>query len=185
MANKTRLTKELIDAIAERVRVGAFAYVAAQACGIAKSTFYAWMAKGESGGKLYRELVDKVKEASALARSNAELRVFRDKPFEWLRLGPGRTQGEGWTEDPHTVRLEGAHGGPIQVEAADPEREAEKVGALAEMVRAMEQLGYMTMTDFGRQVLTPEPAPARTVEDVPTVEPMRLLTQQPGNGHTV
>ncbi len=100
MARKTRLTTEIIEAIADGVRRGAFPYIAAQAAGIPKSTFYGWMARGENGRKPFSELRDKVRTAEAEARSDAEARVYREKPLEWLRLGPGRTQPDepGWTD---------------------------------------------------------------------------------------
>jgi len=109
MGRKSRLTPELIEAIAKRVTVGSFPYVAAAACGIPSSTYYAWMAKGEQKGapKIYRELRERVSQAAGAARASAEVRVFRDSPFQWLRYGPGRERpGEsGWTD------------GPIQIEA--------------------------------------------------------------------
>ena len=158
MANKTKLTSELIDAICERVKVGSFPYIAAQAVGIAKSTFYAWMQRGEKGRKSYRELLDKVREASALARSHAEVRVFRDKPFEWLRYGPGRERPEepGWTESAQTLKLEGG----VQVERrdADEDREVKKTMALAQMVQAMVELNIIPpLTEEGKRFLSPTP----------------------------
>jgi len=100
MARKTRLTGEIIEAIADGVRRGAFPYIAAQAAGVPKSTFYDWLSRGETGRKPFSELLDKVQTATADARANAEARVFEEKPLEWLRLGPGRTQpgSPGWTE---------------------------------------------------------------------------------------
>lgn len=110
MGRRSKLTPELIEAIADRIRVGSFPHVAAAACGISKSTYFRWMQRAEEKGapKIYRELSDRVREAAGVARSNAEVRVFRDNPFSWLRYGPGREKpGEpGWTETPQTVRVE-------------------------------------------------------------------------------
>ena len=113
MARKTRLTTEIIDAIAERIRQGTFPYIAAQSVGVARSTFYDWIGRGESGRKPFSELLDKVREASAAARHDAESRVFQEKPLEWLRLGPGRSKPNepGWTD--------------TKVVAGDPERPIE------------------------------------------------------------
>lgn len=99
MARTTRLTRELIQTIVERVRIGNFPYIAAQAVGIPKSTFYHWMAVGSDPGApdLFRELRDRVLASAAEARSSAEARVFRENPLAWLRLGPGRGD---WTEEP-------------------------------------------------------------------------------------
>ena len=100
MARTTRLTPELINRIATRIRVGVFPYVAAQSVGVPKSTFYSWMAKGKNGEEPFVELLDKVRKAQAGARVDAEVRVYKEKPLEWLRLGPGRTEPEfpGWTK---------------------------------------------------------------------------------------
>jgi hypothetical protein len=106
---KTRLTPELIEAIAKRIKVGTYPYIAAAACGIPKSTYFRWMQRAEEKGapKIYPDLRDKISEAAGAARSNAELRVFRDNPFQWLRYGPGRDKPgqEGWSE-PQTVKVE-------------------------------------------------------------------------------
>lgn len=108
MARTTRLTPEIIDAIVERIAVGVFPYVAAASIGIPKSTYYDWLARGRKGHKPFSELSDKVRRAQAQARVVAELRVYRENPLAWLRLGPGR---EDWCERAH-VAIEGrvAHG---------------------------------------------------------------------------
>jgi hypothetical protein len=65
-------------------------------------------AEQKGAPRIYRDLKDKVSEAGAAARSNAEVRVFRDRPYEWLRVGPGRSQeGEpGWTDVPTKLQIE-------------------------------------------------------------------------------
>jgi transposase-like protein len=47
MARPTKLTPELREKIAALVREGNYAGTAAVACGIAESTFYDWMRRGE------------------------------------------------------------------------------------------------------------------------------------------
>lgn len=142
MARKTRLTPEIIDAIAERIRQGTFPYIAAQSVGVARSTFYDWMGRGESGRTPFSELLDKVREASAAARHDAEARVFQEKPLEWLRLGPGRSKPNepGWTDtmvlagDPERpIEHHHQHGSYLvldEAETAETLEELEKAGII-------------------------------------------------------
>ena len=139
---QSRLTSELIDAICERIRVGTYPYVAAAACGIPRSTYYGWMEKAKKKGapRIYKELSDKVSEAAAAARSNAEVRVFRDRPFEWLRYGPGRERPDepGWTETPHKVQIEAEM--EHKLPASYPSAEVQAEGLLF-----LDQLGIITV----------------------------------------
>lgn len=112
---KTKLTAETQQMIVSYIRAGAYSWVAAEAAGIGKSTFYRWMERGEAASSgLYHEFYEAVREARAQARVAAEMEVRRDNPFAWLRHGPGRERpGEpGWTES-HEVS--GADGGPVVV----------------------------------------------------------------------
>jgi hypothetical protein len=83
----------------EKIRQGSFDWVAAEAAGIGRRTFYRWMARGARGEQPYDQLALAVQQAKANARSEAERRVYLDNPFNWLRMGPGREQrdGPGWT----------------------------------------------------------------------------------------
>lgn len=139
---QSKLTPELIDAICERIRVGTYPYVAAAACGVPRSTYYGWMEKAKKKGtpRIYKELSDKISEAAAAARSNAEVRVFRDRPFEWLRYGPGRERPEqpGWTETPQQVQIEAQTEHKLPASYPDAETQAE--GLLY-----LEQLGIITI----------------------------------------
>lgn len=114
MGRRTKLTPETSQRICAAIRAGAFDWVAAEASGIGRSTFYQWIAFGESGRKPYREFVDNVREAQAQARTSAELEVRKTNPLAWLRLGPGRDRkgAPGWTEQ---VELSGPDGEPIRL----------------------------------------------------------------------
>lgn len=101
MGRKTRLTPDIQKDIVDRVRIGAYPWVAAQSCGIPPSTFYRWMASGEKDSQSrYREFWEMVTAAAAYARMLAEGEVRKEDPFKWLRYGPGRERpGEpGWTD---------------------------------------------------------------------------------------
>ena len=112
---KTKLTRDLIDEIVQYVRNGAYAWVAAGAVGIHKSTFHRWMKRGEEATRgIHYEFFQAVYQARAQARVVAEIEVRRDSPEKWLRWGPGRERkGElGWTDRKEIV---GEDGGPLNV----------------------------------------------------------------------
>jgi len=176
VARRTRLTPQIIDAIVERVRVGVFPYIAAQAVGIPKSTFYDWMRRGEKGRKPFSELLARVREAAATARSNAELRVFRDKPLEWLRLGPGREKpGEpGWTESPTTLRVEGGDT-PVRLQPVHPVPIQTLAAAFAELQR----LGYIQPGEQGKLLFSEYDQATKDAEDADPID----VQSTPGNGN--
>ena len=110
---KARGRKTLLDATTEReivnaIRAGAYDWVAAQAAGIARSTFYDWMARGRVGERPFSDFSDKVARARAEARRKREIEVARTNPLAWLRYGPGRERpGEpGWTDSREVIGLE-------------------------------------------------------------------------------
>lgn len=97
---KPLLTPEVHKRIVDYTRSGAFAWVAAQACGITPQTFGNWMRWGEKGNPRYLSFFSEVRKAQAEARVLAENQVRKEQAFNWLRYGPGRERpGEpGWTE---------------------------------------------------------------------------------------
>ncbi len=98
---RSKLTPEVHNQIVTAIRAGAFDWVAAEAAGISKATYYRWLQRGEAARRgPYREFWVDVRQARAQARVAAETEVRRDNPLAWLRRGPGRTRrGEpGWTE---------------------------------------------------------------------------------------
>ena len=177
MARRTRLTPELIDAIVKRVRVGVFPYIAAQAVGIPKSTFYDWMRRGEKGRRPFSELRAKVREAAASARSTAEIRVFQDRPFEWLRYGPGREKPDepGWTESPQTLRVEGGQA-PVQIEQRCPFPLQTLAAAFAEL----ETLGFIQRTEYGQKLF--ESATSTREEETEGVHLIDVESKPSGDG---
>lgn len=127
----TLLTPEVHKAIVDRISIGAFSHVAANAAGIPTSTFNHWIVRGrdewetheanlaagiESEPTDFAALWFDISQARGRARVNAETRVFKDDPGLWLRKGPGRERpGEpGWTD---RTEITGANGGPIAVVA--------------------------------------------------------------------
>ena len=108
---KCALTAQVEATICSYIRAGAFAWVAAQAAGIGRSTFTAWMADERPR---FRAFQAKVEEAKAQARLAAETEVRKTDALAWLRLGPGRDKaGEpGWTESAK-VEHSGPNGSPL------------------------------------------------------------------------
>ena len=124
LGRRPLLDRALIRRIADAVGRGAFLHVAAESVGVSRRTLFAWLERGRDLARrvedgevfderdvLYVELLDAVTMAHASARLKAEAVVFKRKPLEWLRYGPGRDHGPedpGWTkavgEVPHEVK---------------------------------------------------------------------------------
>lgn len=106
----TLLTPDRHRDIVELIRAGAFDWVAAEACGIARETFFRWVRRGERAivadvaeGEpewIYRSFAEDVRMASAFARVTAEIEVKAADVKWWLSRGPGKTKPgrPGWTE---------------------------------------------------------------------------------------
>ncbi len=110
-----KLTPEVHQRIVAFIRAGSFAWVAAEAAGVSKSTFHRWLQRGEQeGSEPYCEFADEVRQAQAQARVAAETEVRRAQPLAWLRYGPGRDRPAepGWTEQ---RQVTGPDGGPLQL----------------------------------------------------------------------
>lgn len=88
---KTKLNSEVQKMIVETVRKGAYDWVAAEAAGITRQTFYNWMRAGEASTRSrYSSFFVEVTKARAEARAKAEQAVYETAPLAWLRFGPGR-----------------------------------------------------------------------------------------------
>lgn len=103
---KTKLTPDLQERIVAYIRGGAFDYVAAQAVGISRATFYRWYNEGARPRSRYVSFRREVDQARAQARVVAETSVFRAKPEAWLKFGPGRERpgAPGWTNPAQSWR---------------------------------------------------------------------------------
>ena len=121
----------------EALRRGAFDWVAAEAAGIHRRTFYRWMRQGETGEEPYRRFAEEVLRARAQARLEAEQQVRERDPLSWLRLGPGR---ERWGEPGWTLPGRGATERPVE-EAPAGDDAADLLAALERELNAVEALG--------------------------------------------
>jgi transposase len=111
----TKLTAEVHRQVIAYVRAGAFSWVAAEAAGVSRTTFYRWLQRGDKEGRgAYHEFAEEVRQAQAQARVAAETEVRRTSPATWLRYGPGRDRPDapGWTEQ---RQIAGLDGGPVQL----------------------------------------------------------------------
>jgi len=111
---RSKLTPEVHQAIVAYARAGAFDWVAAEAAGISRATFYRWLQRGErSPYGPYGAFAQDLRQARAQARVAAETEVRQARPFQWLRYGPGRDRpgAPGWTE---RGDVEGGNGEPIR-----------------------------------------------------------------------
>src|SRR5687768_9410076 len=126
----TVVSQGLVATLAEHIREGTYAWVAAEAAGISRRTFYYWMARGERGEEPYVMVATMVHQAQAQARMRAEKWVQKHSPLSWLRFGPGRERPgrPGWT---HSV--------PAQAEEAPEEYTEGEVDAamMAELEEAL------------------------------------------------
>jgi len=111
---RTKLTAELAKAICETIRAGAFPTIAAETCGLGQTTFFRWLRIGRSkrAPAPFRQFWQQVEQARATASHNAETRVFRSSPLEWLRKGPGRARWGDRTE----LTIGGMPDRPLRIE---------------------------------------------------------------------
>jgi len=108
------LDESLRTKIVTLVAAGAYAYVAAGAVGIARSTLYEWLARGEAGEEPYRSFRDAVAQAHASRRAALEVEVAKADPKFWLTHVARDKPGEpGWSD---RTEITGTDGGPVQVE---------------------------------------------------------------------
>ncbi|KAA0250325.1 MAG: hypothetical protein EDX89_22890 [Acidobacteria bacterium] len=101
MGRPTLYNPDRHRSIVAAVRAGSFAWIAAEANGVSRTTFKTWLRKGErTRREPYRTFAADIRQARAQARLSAELEVRREEPFAWLRYGPGRERVDepGWTE---------------------------------------------------------------------------------------
>ena len=80
---KSKLTPELIEKISPEIEKGSYQKVAARKCGVGESTFYPWKKKAEGGvGGQFQELLESVKNASAVTESRAIQTILADDPWQ-------------------------------------------------------------------------------------------------------
>ena len=78
---KSKLTPELIEKISTEIEKVSYQKVDTHKCGVGESTFYPWKEKVEGGvGGQFQELLESVKNSSAVAESRAIQTILADDP---------------------------------------------------------------------------------------------------------
>src|SRR3954452_12107974 len=84
MARPTKLTADVHSRIMQAIRAGNYAEAACRAAGIAPSTFYRWLERGEREQEgIYREFHDELRRAEAEAEVHAVAVLRRAMPDDW------------------------------------------------------------------------------------------------------
>ena len=95
------LTPEIQEAICKNVRAGSYPHVASEGAGVPRDVFEQWLEIGSkvTSNKKYKDFVDAIMQARALARISAEIKSHKDHPLHWLKCGPGKETPDypGWT----------------------------------------------------------------------------------------
>jgi transposase len=116
VARPTKLTPAVQERVLQAIRAGNYAEVACRAAGIAPSTYYRWLERGErEPDGSYARFAEAVRLAEAEAEVHAVALVRRAMSDDWRaalayleRRHPGRWRKHTSTE------LTGANGGPIR-----------------------------------------------------------------------
>lgn len=116
MARPTKLDPERQERIVDAIRAGSYAEPACRAAGIAESTFYRWLQRGEAEDRgIYADFVQAVRCAEAEAEVHAIELVRAQMPEDWRaaiafleRRFPSR-----WRRQT-SAEISGPGGGPIE-----------------------------------------------------------------------
>jgi hypothetical protein len=100
---RSKLTQDLQQRICAFIRAGAYDYVAAEAAGISRHTFFEWIRRGEGNDAerpatpLYAQFANAIRLAKAEARETAEVTIKKIDPKWWLaRMHRGQPDAPGW-----------------------------------------------------------------------------------------
>jgi transposase len=118
VARPTKLTAQLEEKVVQAIRAGNYAEIACRAAGIAPSTFYRWLERGErETDGIHNHFTQAVRLAEAEAEVHAVALVRRAMSDDWRaalayleRRHPARWRRHSSTE------LTGPNGGPIRSE---------------------------------------------------------------------
>jgi hypothetical protein len=118
-----RPTEEETKQILAAIRAGGMHHVAAEAAGVEKELWRAWVTSTESDLVAFQM---SIQQAHAQARLTAEMAVRAAKPLMWLTKGPGRTAPgrPGWGD---RLEVTGADGGALAVTQVEPELDYERL----------------------------------------------------------
>jgi transposase len=115
---KTVLTRQLQEKICQLIRAGTYDYVAAEASGISRTTFFDWVRRGEgrsdrATAPAYVQFVNAIRLAHAEARAAAEVTVKKTDVKWWLsRMHRDKPGAPGWS-DKQQVEVTGKEDAPL------------------------------------------------------------------------
>ena len=142
MARPTRCTPEVTQRVADAIRGGNYANVAARYAGIGERTFYKWMERAASGEEPFVQFQQAIKEAEAAAE-------VRNMALIQQAAQAGTWQASAWylerrypSRYGRRDRLEhsGPDGGPIKQQVVGDDQRAEVTALIAELAaRAAKQ----------------------------------------------
>jgi hypothetical protein len=103
----TKLTPKVAARIADYIRAGNYDYIAAQACGIAQSTFTLWKSRGQAAideGKPdeYSEFLAAIKDAEAAREATTVMEIVRDPAWQAKMTYLERRYPERWSKRDRT-----------------------------------------------------------------------------------
>jgi transposase len=125
VARPTKLDAEVTDKIVSAIRAGNFARAAAEYAGIAESTFYDWLKRGQDGDPGFSEFSEAVTRASAEAEVEAVAFIRKAMAEDWRAALEylKRRHPEHW-QDRARTEVGGKDGGPVEIRFAyDPAAE--------------------------------------------------------------
>ena len=114
MGRPTKLTPDVQERIVQALRAGNYADAAVRSAGIATSTFYRWLERGEDETTgIYREFRDAVRLAEAEAEVHAVAVIRRAMPDDWRAAMTylERRHPDRWRRR-QTTEVTGVDGGP-------------------------------------------------------------------------
>src|SRR5262249_33979079 len=91
-SSKRSFNASQAEALLGSIRSGAYPQVAAEAAGVHRKVFLAWLGRGErpKAREPYRSFAAEVRQAAAMSRVKAETDLREKDPRFWLKHGPGR-----------------------------------------------------------------------------------------------
>lgn len=122
MARPTKLTDKVKDRIIQSIRAGNHVEPACRSAGIAPSTYYSWLARGEREPEgIYGAFTEELRLAEAKAEVHAVALLRRAMPDDWRAALAylERRHPERWRRR-QTTELTGKGGGPIQTDQRPP-----------------------------------------------------------------
>jgi hypothetical protein len=118
VARPTKLTPKATDRILQGIRAGNHVEPACRSAGIAPSTYYSWLARGErEPDGIYGEFCEQLRLAEAEAEVHAVALLRRAMPDDWRAALAylERRHPERWRRH-QTTELTGKGGGPIRTD---------------------------------------------------------------------